>query len=119
VKTTARRQYQPDFFLPELNIYIEYYGIDENGDTASYIDKDEYHRAITWKRDTHQHYQTSCFELTYAQHKKGLLVSALETFFNSQQVAFELLPDEAILESLKESGRITLLASMCCRLIGL
>jgi DNA helicase-4 len=119
VKTIARRQYQPDFFLPELNVYIEYYGVDENGDTASYIDKDEYHRAITWKRDTHQHYQTSCLELTYAQHKNGLLVSALETYFNSQQVAFELLPDEAILESLKESGRMTLLASMFCQLIGL
>ena len=42
VKTIERRQYQPDFFLPELNVYIEYYGIDENGNTALYINKNDY-----------------------------------------------------------------------------
>ncbi|MDF5990431.1 hypothetical protein P5C85_13075 [Pseudomonas aeruginosa] len=28
------RQYQPDFYLPEQGIYIEYYGIDRQGGTA-------------------------------------------------------------------------------------
>jgi len=119
VKTTERRQYQPDFFLSELNVYIEYFGIDVNGDTASYIDKNEYHAGIQWKRNIHEEFGTHCLEFTYAQHKKGELLSALETFFNSQQIEFELLPDNAILESLKESGRITELADMFCQLVGL
>jgi DNA helicase-4 len=119
VKTIERRQYQPDFFLPELNVYIEYYGVDENGNTASYINKDEYHTSIQWKRDTHKKFNTLCLEFTYAHHKKGQLISALESFFNDHQVKFELLPDEAILENLKESGRITTLAQMFCQLVGL
>lgn len=119
LKTIARKQYQPKFFLPELNVYIEYYAIDEQGNTAPYIDKKAYHEAITWKRNTHQHYQTLCLELSYVQHKQGRLISALATFFTRQKIAVELLPDEAILESLKESGRITALASLFCQLVGL
>ncbi|MBA6326737.1 UvrD-helicase domain-containing protein [Colwellia sp. MB02u-6] len=119
LETIVRRQYQPNFFLPELNVYIEYYVTDEQGNTAPYIDKKAYHEAITWKRNTHQHYQTSCLELSYAQHKQGRLISALEAFFTRQKIAVELLPDEAILESLKESGRITVLASLFCQLVGL
>ncbi|MBL4765146.1 MAG: UvrD-helicase domain-containing protein [Colwellia sp.] len=119
VKTTERRQYQPDFFLSELNIYIEYYGIDENGDTAPYIDKNEYHAGIQWKRNIHKEFGTPCLEFTYAQHKTGELLSNLEAFFNSQQVEVELLPDDAILASLKETGRITVLAEMFCQLVGL
>jgi len=37
-----RRQYQPDFYLPDADIYIEYLGLDEHNNTAPYIDKNEY-----------------------------------------------------------------------------
>jgi DNA helicase-4 len=119
VKTIERRQYQPDFFLPELNIYIEYYGVDESGNTAPYINKNEYHASIQWKRETHKKFSSHCLEFTYSQHKRGQLICSLETFFNTQQIEYELLPDEAILESLKESGRITVLAQIFCKLVGL
>lgn len=119
VSTVQCRQYRPDFFLPELNMYIEYYGIDENGDTATFIDKEKYHAAIAWKRDAHQHYQTRCLELSYAQHKQGRLISALEACFNAENIDVEQLPDEAILDSLRESGRITLLANLFSQLVGL
>ncbi len=34
------RQYQPHFYLPEQGIYIEYYGIDRQGGTAPYVDRE-------------------------------------------------------------------------------
>jgi DNA helicase-4 len=119
VKTVERRQYQPDFFLPEFNIYIEYYGTDENGDTAPYIDKEEYHASIQWKRKTHQDYNTQCIELSYAQHKQGVLLSSLEKSLKNKSVACECLPDAVILASLKEAGRITVLAEIFAKLVGL
>jgi len=119
LKTVERRQYQPDFFLPELNIYIEYYGIDENGDTAPYIDKAEYHASMQWKRQTHQHYNTPCIELTYAQHKQGLLLSALEKSLTTKNIVYQSLPDQVILARLKETGRITVLAEIFAKLVGL
>ncbi len=119
LKTVERRQYQPDFFLPEFNIYIEYYGVDENGDTAPYIDRDKYHETIEWKRQTHQRYGSKCIELTYAQHKTGMLLSLLEKSLQDKQVAAERLPDDAMLASLKETGRFSVLAEIFAKLVGL
>ncbi len=119
LKTVACRQYQPDFFLPEFNIYIEYYGIDENGDTAPYIDRDNYHKAIKWKRETHQRYGTQCIELTYAQHKRGMLLSLLGKSLKDKQIVVKRLPDTAMLASLKETGRISVLAEIFAKLVGL
>ncbi|ABM03851.1 UvrD/REP helicase [Psychromonas ingrahamii 37] len=119
VKTVASRQYQPDFFLPALNTYIEYYGIDENGDTAPYIDKQEYHASIAWKRKTHQKNNSKCIELTYAQHKQGRLLSSLEKSLKNENIVYKWFPDGVLLAGLKETGRMTLLAEIFAKLIGL
>lgn len=50
------QQYYPDFYLPEYDIYIEYFGIDENNNVAPYF-KDKngvsasqaYNDSIKWK----------------------------------------------------------------------
>lgn len=124
VNTMARKQYQPDFFLPALNVYIEYFGIDEHGDTASYIDKDEYHASMLWKEQTHKDNNTQCIKLTYAHHKRGALLKTLDKQLSIQQKAYnappyEALPDEVLLATLKETGRITLLAEIFAKLLGL
>lgn len=119
VKTVAARQYQPDFFLPALNIYIEYYGIDENGDTAPYINKQEYHASIAWKRKTHRKHNSKCIELTYAQHKQGRLLSSLEKSLKNENIVYKWFPDAVLLANLKETGRMTLLAEIFAKLIGL
>ena len=119
VKTIERRQYQPDFYLPEYDLYIEYFGIDEQGNTAPYIDKDEYHNAMEWKAQTHNRFGTKCIQLTYAQHKRGHLLQCLQQALSEHEMCYELLPVEAILASLKETGRITVLAELFGQLLGL
>jgi DNA helicase-4 len=130
VATVARKQYQPDFFIPALNIYIEYYGIDENGDTAPYIDKAVYQQSMQWKQDTHRQFGTDCIELTYADHKQGQLLSYLEKAIAARKSQFELLPekqsptfnkltDEQMLSTLHNSGKITELAKIFSQLVGL
>ncbi|MFT6924528.1 MAG: DNA helicase-4 [Psychromonas sp.] len=112
-------QYQANFFLPKLNIYIEYYAVDENGNTAPYIDNQAYHAAINSKRQSHQKHNRKCIELSYAQHKKGLLLKSLKKSLKNANVVCECLPDEMILASLKKTGRISLLAEMFAKLVGL
>ena len=119
VTTVERKQYQPDFFLPELNIYIEYYGVDENGETAPYINKDEYHESIQWKQNTHREYGTHCLEFTYAHHKQGKLLSYLENSLNELKIQFKPLTEEQMLTTLHESGRISALAKIFTQLVGL
>ena len=37
-----KRQYRPDFHLPEHGIYIEHFGIDAAGNTAPFVDREQY-----------------------------------------------------------------------------
>jgi DNA helicase-4 len=119
VKTIERRQYKPDFYLPEYDLYIEYYGIDKEGNTAPYIDKEEYHASIEWKNTTHERYATRCISFTYAQHKQGSLVTDLQNSLSDLKIDYELLPIDSILASLKETGRITVLAELFGKMLGL
>lgn len=123
-KTSERKQYQPDFFLPALNIYIEYYGIDHNGDTPAYIDRSAYHEDIEWKRATHHKRNTQCLEFSYAQHKEGKLLSALTKSLIARQTQLDLLPTErlpteVILATLNENGRVNALGKTFAQLVGL
>ena len=61
-KSIDFRQYKPDCYLPEHNIYIEHFGTDKNGNTAPYIDIEVYHEVIKWKRKIHK---TNKTELIY------------------------------------------------------
>ncbi|MGI2129056.1 UvrD-helicase domain-containing protein [Shewanella oncorhynchi] len=119
VRSIDFRQYQPDFYLPEYQIYLEYYGIDEHQHTAPYIDNQKYLESMVWKRQLHQQHGTKCVELFYYQHKKGLLISKLEQALQVFKVQYAPLPDEAILATLHELGRVTELAKMFSQLIGL
>lgn len=124
VKSIERKQYQPDFFLPEFNVYIEYYEIDNNGNTAAYIDQDVYHQGIEWQRATHEQCNTDCIELSYVQLQEGKLLSTLMQLLSERKTPVEVLsiepiPTEIILAALKESGRTATLAKTFTQLVGL
>ena len=119
VSTVDFRQYQADFYLPEYEVYIEYYGIDEANNTAPFIDQAAYLASMEWKRQLHHQRQTNCIELFYYQHKKSQLINKLEKALTVFKVNYSPLPDEAILATLYELGRVTELAKLFSQLIGL
>ncbi len=51
-KDDHHRVYTPDFYLPDYDIYIEHWGVDEKGDIPSWfeISKEKYHEKIEWAR---------------------------------------------------------------------
>jgi DNA helicase-4 len=119
VKTVERKQYKPDFYLPEYDLYIEYYSIDELGNTAPFIDKEVCHAAIAWKNATHCQYDTRYISLSYAQHKQGFLLDALQSALSEFEINEQLLPSESLLASLQETGRIDVLSALFSKLLGL
>lgn len=116
---TTGKQYQPDFFLPALKLYIDYYEVDQQGDTASYIDKDQYHAGMHNQRQIHLANNTQCIELTYAMQQTGTLVSTLSQSLAEHDVEFAMQPEQVMLENLKQTGRITVLAELLGKLMGL
>lgn len=100
------RQYQPDFYLPDYGIYIEHYGTDRDGNTAPWIDRELYNQGIEWKRELHEKNKTTLVETYHYEQIEGTLLSGLEKQLAEQGVIFDPLPDEAILETLREFGSI-------------
>ena len=86
--------YKPDFFLPKYNIYLEYFGIDENGNTANYISTDEYKKSMRWKFHTHKMGNTKLIDLYYFQKKKGKLQEVLEKELRNLNVEFNPIPEK-------------------------
>ena len=107
--------HRPDFYLPKYKIYIEYFGIDENGNTAPFVPKDEYNESIKWKKETHKLGNTTLIDLYYYQNKRGALLDNLEKHLSSYDVKFVPRPKKdlfAVINSTKKDKRfLELIAS--------
>jgi DNA helicase-4 len=106
--TASRRQYQPDFYLPELGVYIEHVGIDRNGNTAPYIDKRDYLEGIEWKRGIHRQFGTHLIETYSYERQEGVLIKALEerliAHCEKVGVEFDTVRSEKPFDALKKLG---------------
>ena len=79
VRTASRRhrQYQPDFYLPEHDIYIEHFALDREGNPphgwAGYAE------GVAWKREIHKRYKTRLIETFSWFQREGVLRKRLGT----------------------------------------
>ena len=84
-RTSEYSQYCPDFYLPDYNIYIEYFGIDREGKVPSYFKgrngmsaTEEYQASMKWKRQLHSDNHTILIECFAYEKFDGILLDALE-----------------------------------------
>ena len=103
-RTLNRRQYCPDFWIPSASIYIEHFGVDEGGNTAPYINKDEYQLGMAWKRETHRKYGTHLIETYSWEHEKGLLIPKLSDALKRLGCQIAPISPAAALEMMNGSG---------------
>lgn len=87
--TPTRAQYQPDFYLPEYDIYIEHFAVDEQGRTPPFIDQGAYTEGMAWKRMTHQDHQTTLIETYSYLVRDGRLFDELERQLVAHGVALQ------------------------------
>lgn len=102
--TPDKRQYTPDFYLPDHHIYIEHYGIDKSGRTPQYSPKEEaeYLRSMEWKRQTHAENQTVCLESYSYEFKEGTLFPNLERNLKEHGVIFTPMTQEEIADYIRD-----------------
>jgi len=114
--TPSRRQYQPDFYLPELGVYIEHFGIDRNGNTAPYVDKREYLERMEWKRGIHRQFETHLIETYSYERQEGVLIKVLEerliAHCEKVGVEFDTVRTKYPLETLKKLGSYAVFARL-------
>ena len=100
--TPDKRQYTPDFYLPEYNIYLEHYGINENGRAPQYTKEEEknYLAGIEWKRKTHMQNNTVCIETFSYEFKNGQIFDHLRRRLEENGVRFKPLSRAEIINAL-------------------
>lgn len=117
--TVSKRQYRPDFYLPDYQIYIEHFALDKNGHTPPFIDESEYVDSIKWKREIHAQNQTVLVE-TYSHEKKdGTLTSSLKKKLESRGVEFNPLDDDHLFNILNNCGYVSEFAKICATFLNL
>jgi DNA helicase IV len=85
----THRQYQPDFYLPDINAYLEHWALDEDGNPPKsflgYLD------GMKWKKEVHETNGTTLLETTVAGLWSGVAFEYLER--ELKQRGIELKPD--------------------------
>lgn len=106
------RQYQPDFYLPDYDVYLEHVGIDWEGNTAPYVDRELYHAGLEWKSEVHDKHETQLIETFHYQLMDGCLLAELDKALAIFEVEYNPLPEDALLATLAEFGAISQLADL-------
>ncbi len=93
------RQYKPDFYLTDYDIYIEHFALDERGHApAGWI---EYEEGVNWKRQTHQTHGTKLIETYSWQNANGTLQKELISKLERAGVKANPIPYDTLLDKLR------------------
>lgn len=96
--------YYPDFHIKGTNVYIEYFGIDREGNVAGFmIDRNpdaakEYREGMEWKRGIHEANGTRLIELYSYERSEGELTDILEKNLKSFNIKSQPCSPEDIFE---------------------
>ncbi|WP_394147189.1 UvrD-helicase domain-containing protein [Shewanella atlantica] len=112
-------RYRSDFYLPQYDIYIDYFDIDESGSTPVFIDDDTYRASVAYRKQLHQQNDTHYIELYYHQHQHGQLLKSLSKALVKKRVKRTPVDDEVLLAKLREQGYLANLVSLFNQAISL
>jgi DNA helicase-4 len=62
--SAEHRQYCPDFYFPDIDVYLEHWATDQNGDAPAHFK--DYKVGMKWKRQLHALNRTTLLETTFA-----------------------------------------------------
>ncbi len=96
--TSSHRQYRPDFYLPDHDIYIEHFALNREGRPppgwSGYAD------GVTWKRGIHAEHGTTLIETHSWQAREGGLEGSLRAQLTEAGVSFTRVSLNSLLEGL-------------------
>ena len=90
--TSEKRQYQPDFYLPDAGIHIEHFALTASGNTPPFIDREMYLESIDWKRRLHAEHGTVLIETFSHEKAAGKLTENLAAKLAEHGVTLSPIP---------------------------
>ena len=90
IKDNYRKHYSPDFYLPEYDIYIEHFGVNEynKAPQLSPIEEKKYIEGMDWKRKLHRQNNTVLVETYSYYNSQGILLQELRRKLSQLGVEF-------------------------------
>lgn len=101
------RAYHPDFYLPEYQIYLEHYGIDEHGNPPKFfspVERDKYKASIEWKRHLHSEAKNKYIESYSWWCSKDVLFENLKHELSRHGVVLKPRPKDEVFRLLQEKA---------------
>jgi DNA helicase-4 len=110
---TGHRQYCPDFYLPDYDIYIEHFGVDRHGqvhfckdESKNITESLKYQQGMAWKRQVHQTNNTKLVETFSYEFNEQNWKQALTDKLISCGVQMKERDASEIIAVLRESDQI-------------
>ena len=107
------RQYFPDFYLPDYNIYIEHFGIDRKGEVhftknreQNLIHSKKYQSGMEWKRNLHKEHKTKLIETYSYEFQERNWREMLIKKLNKYGVKYSPRNIKEILSTLRSSNKV-------------
>ena len=100
--TESRRQYYPDFYYPEFDLYHEHFALDQNGMPPGFIGN-SYLEGVRWKRKLHSESGTKLIETHSADFREGTVFEKLEDSLSQHGITPKPRPHEEIDELIKKT----------------
>ena len=107
------RQYKPDFYLPDYDIYLEHFGVNRKGEvhfsqneTQNALQTKKYQAEMVWKRNLHKQQQTKLVETFSYEFTERNWTDQLTNKLNTHNVQFSRRNIGEIFSSLKANGTV-------------
>lgn len=90
----AHRQYRPDFYLPDVDTYLEHWAVDEQGNPPPEFEG--YKEGMAWKKALHAENETTLLETTMAGLWSGEALGYLTAELTKRGVVLDPNPDRPV-----------------------
>lgn len=99
--------YEPDFYLPEYDLYIEHWGIDLAGEIAPWFtwSTEEYHFKMRWARDQLDDRDAELIETYSFEYNAGQLERSLRAHLEHYGVELDQMAFEELVETAFDYNR--------------
>ena len=96
--------YYPDFYLPDYDIWLEHFGVDENGEAKwlNAYDSKKYSQEMVSKREVHRQNGTTLLETYSYYNKQHRLLSELETMLLKHGVKLERIDVNEVYDAVSQ-----------------
>lgn len=104
---SSYRQYYPDFYLPDYDLYLEHFGLNEKH-KATWLNPEEaqkYEESVRWKRQLHQTYLTRLVETYSYEFRQKEWATHLRHKLETQGVRFQRIELYDVLKHLASQQR--------------